>query len=68
MDATLLRYRGIRLILWFCRVALRIAAENWGRIFQTPISAGMYREIKDLGKEIDEALWTGGKPPAAYED
>jgi hypothetical protein len=57
-----------RLLLWFCRVALRIAAENWGRIFQTPISAGMYREIADLGKEINEALWPNGKPPKVYED
>ena len=58
----------VRLILWFCRVALRIASENWGRIFQTPISAGMYREIVDLGKEINEALWPNGKPPKVYED
>jgi len=57
-----------RLLLWFCRIALRIAAENWRRIFQNPISPGMFREIADLGKEIDFALWPEGRPPKVYED
>lgn len=65
------RTPSLRLLLWFCRVALRIAAENWGRIFQNPISPGMFREIADLGKEIDLALWPDGhdgKRPKVYED
>jgi hypothetical protein len=64
---------SLRLILWFCRVALRIAAENmkaphWQRIFQNPISCGMFREIEELGKDIDLALWPNGQPPKVYKD
>ena len=59
---------SLRLILWFCRIALRIAAENWGRIFERPISAGMCREIADLGKELDKAIWPDSKPPKVYEN
>ena len=62
------RTPSIRLLLWFCRIALRIAAENWGRMFQNPISPGMFLEIKHLGAEIDKSLWgPDGKPPKVYE-
>jgi hypothetical protein len=56
----------VRLMMWFCRVALRMMKASYRDEAYNP---GLEREFNDLMKDLNEHLWPpDGKPPAAYED
>lgn len=58
--------RTPRLLLWSCRVVLRIL-EHIAWKFKPCCSEGLKREFLDVLKELDEAIWPDGKPPKVYE-
>jgi hypothetical protein len=54
-----------RLVLWSCRIAIRLLFAIWAgnRIIDC---LGLVREADDLRKDLNDALWPGGKPPEVY--
>jgi len=59
----------VRLMMWFCRVVLRMLKTLYYNRLNGACVPGLEREFNDLMAELNDHLWPPhGKPPAAYED
>jgi hypothetical protein len=61
----------VGLMMWFCRVSLRMLKTIYCYATRSTeqIDFGLEREFNDLMAELNDHLWPpDGKPPAGYED